>query len=96
MNKPTSYVQDQEDRANIEARQLAARRGRRMTRKIATDIFLDMGIPEGYDFHELSSSQVDSVLKAAALYGYKKPRNANGSTARYFYAYLNRSFNKEI
>jgi len=93
-SKPTSYVQDQKYRASVEARQLSARKGRRMDRSTATDIFLDMGIPEGWDFHELSSSQVDKVRKAADLYGYRAPRNANGSTARYFYAYLNRAFNK--
>ena len=42
------------------------------------------------DFHELSSSNVDELLKAADHYKYRKPKNANGSRSRYFFARLQR------
>lgn len=42
------------------------------------------------DFHALNSAAVDALVQAAKAAGYRKPKNANGSTARYFFAYLNR------
>jgi hypothetical protein len=47
-----------------------------------------LGIDLTKDFHELSSSQVELVTRAADLSRYRKPRGANGSRARYFYARL--------
>ncbi len=47
-------------------------------------------IPRGADFHTLSGSQVDGLVDAAAEARYRKPRNANGSTARYFHDRLQR------
>lgn len=44
----------------------------------------------GQDFHTLSAGQVENVLKLAKQYRYKKPRQANGSTARYYYQLLQR------
>lgn len=43
------------------------------------------------DFHTLSWDQLDAVLEAADKYHYRKPTNANGSRARYFFAYLCRA-----
>jgi hypothetical protein len=40
------------------------------------------------DFHQLSSSQVDALLAEADRVRYQKPKNANGSRARYFHARL--------
>jgi len=40
------------------------------------------------DFYTLSFSDVDILATWAKLTRYKKPRNANGSTARYFYKHL--------
>jgi len=40
------------------------------------------------DFHQLSSSQVDALLIEADRQRYRKPRAANGSRARYFWALL--------
>ncbi len=40
------------------------------------------------DFHTLSVAQVDALLIEADRVKYRKPRNANGSRARYFYAQL--------
>ena len=42
------------------------------------------------DFHALTSDQVDGLLVEAAAHKYRKPRNANGSRARYFHAHLRR------
>lgn len=44
----------------------------------------------GQDFHTLSSSQVDVILCEADRVRYQKPKNANGSRGRYFYAKLTR------
>lgn len=48
------------------------------------------GFPLGLNFFTLSSSIVSLVLAAANEWKYRKPKNANGSRGRYFYAYLNR------
>ena len=44
----------------------------------------------GQDFYTLSSSQVDAVLAEADRVRYRKPRNANGSRARYFFERMQR------
>lgn len=46
---------------------------------------------QAVDFHRLDSSQVETVLAYADRFKYRKPRNANGSRARYFYAYVCRA-----
>lgn len=45
-------------------------------------------IPVDRDFHVLNSQHVQNVLDAADSVKYRAPRNANGSRARYFHAYL--------
>jgi hypothetical protein len=62
---------------------------RKLTAPVACAILVGIG-GRGSDFHELSSSKVDELLKAAAHYGYRKPKNANGSRGRYFFARLQR------
>jgi hypothetical protein len=47
-------------------------------------------IPLGKDFFTLTSAEVCRVLDAANEVGYRKPRNANGSRGRYFFALLQR------
>lgn len=42
------------------------------------------------DFHKLSPDVVEALLEVADLVKYRKPRNANGSRARCFHAYLTR------
>ena len=42
------------------------------------------------DFHALRSSSVESLLAWADHYRYRAPRNASGSRARYYHAYLTR------
>ena len=43
------------------------------------------------DYFVLSSSEVDKVLGIAKVYGYRKPKNANGSTDRYFWSFMQRN-----
>ena len=47
-------------------------------------------IPRGADFFTLRFEQQDALASLAKRAGYRKPRNANGSTGRYFHAYLQR------
>jgi hypothetical protein len=49
------------------------------------------GISIGQDYHELHSSDVSTVLVWAAKCRYYKPKNANGSRARYFFESLQRA-----
>ena len=42
----------------------------------------------GRDFHALPFGTVSALAEAAKFCGYRKPRNASGSTARYFHARL--------
>lgn len=50
----------------------------------------DCAIPIGADFHTLGSDQVDRLLDHARMNGYRKPRAANGSRARYYHDMLQR------
>jgi hypothetical protein len=45
----------------------------------------------GQDFHTLSHAQIDNLLAEADRVRYRKPKNANGSRARYFHAHLERT-----
>jgi hypothetical protein len=49
----------------------------------------------GEDFHTLRSEQVEVIVRHAAIVKYRKPKNANGSTGRYFYALLQRVAKRE-
>lgn len=48
------------------------------------------GINRDSDFHTLSTSQVESLLREADRVKYRKPKNANGSRARYFFQLMQR------
>ena len=43
------------------------------------------------DYHTLDSNQVHRVVMEARQYGYRKPKNANGSLGRYFFSYVQRT-----
>lgn len=47
-------------------------------------------VEEWPDFHGLSSDQALQLLEFAKAHNYRKPANANGSTARMFYKMLER------
>ena len=48
------------------------------------------GIDFSRDFHSLPSSQVDLILNMARATGYRKRKDAPGSTARMYFQYLDR------
>lgn len=48
------------------------------------------GIDFSRDFHELGSQEVQRILEVAKLAGYRKRKDAPGSTARMYYQYLSR------
>lgn len=45
-------------------------------------------IPLNRDFHSLDHDTVERIVAAADAHKYRKPKNANGSRARYFHALL--------
>jgi hypothetical protein len=60
----------------------------------ATGLATQFHIPLGQDFCTLRASEVERVLDAADLVKYRRPKNANGSRGRYFYAALTRAVNR--
>ncbi len=58
---------------------------------VAIKILQDCGVDRALDFHALDSATVDKLAESARENGYRAPRNANGSTARYWHAYLCRT-----
>jgi hypothetical protein len=54
--------------------------------------FNSAGVDIRADFHTLTSAQVDAVLEQAQVSGYRKPVNANGSRARYFFSAVQRAY----
>lgn len=66
-----------------------------MTKDNARALVSDFKIDVSRDFHTLNSSDVESVIAAADSVKYRRPRNANGSRARYFYQALQRAINRK-
>ena len=66
----------------------------RLTASEAHDILQQCHIAPETNFFALRSHEVASLLDFADKRGYRKPRNANGSRGRYFYAYLQRALNR--
>lgn len=62
----------------------------------ARNIMAAIGCELNADFHTLDSTQVNRVIMEADQYGYRKPKNANGSRARYFFAFVQRTANRRI
>lgn len=60
----------------------------RLSRETAWDVLTRCKITARPDFHTLGASTVDLLLEEAREYGYRRPKNANGSTVRYWYSYL--------
>ncbi len=61
-----------------------------MTPNDARDTLRLCRIPPDMDFHALGSDAVERLLERAKAWKYRTPRNANGSRARCFHAYLER------
>ena len=57
-----------------------------MDKQTALDILGRCGATARPDFHTLPASSVCELLEFADEYKYRKPKNANGSRGRYFYA----------
>lgn len=57
---------------------------------IAYEACVNAGINMHLNFYQLRTREVERLAEIAQAVGYRKPRNANGSTARYFFAYVNR------
>lgn len=55
----------------------------------------ERGIDIRSDFHVLTPFQVERVLEEADHVRYRRPKNANGSRARYFFARLQRHYRAE-
>ena len=72
---------------------IKTRNGKRGEAVDARSILRRAGIDPREDFHALRSGQVDRLLAEADAVGYRKPKNASGSRARYFHAYLIRRLN---
>lgn len=66
----------------------------RFTPHAAREALHAMRIPRNVDFHALDSDAVERIVEQARLFKYRAPKNANGSTARYFHAYLVRTAQK--
>ena len=62
----------------------------------AMSMFNAAGIDYRADFHTLDTSQVQAIVDVAAECGYRKPKNASGSTARYFLAAVARKFRASL
>lgn len=56
----------------------------------ARAVLSSLNIAVGQNFFTLSNSQVCGLLEAADFARYQKPKNANGSRARYFHDRLQR------
>lgn len=61
----------------------------------AMNAFNSAGIDIHADYHTLDSFQSVIIAELARHHGYRKPKNANGSTARYYFAALQRAWNRE-
>ena len=71
--------------------------GKRITIEEARKLARKAGWNLSEDFHgQGSGSMVSDLLAIATLKGYRKPKNANGSKARYFFAYLQRGKKKGL
>jgi len=67
----------------------------RMSNATAASIFYACEINPNHDFYQLGSAEVQMLVQEGKKFGYRKPRNANGSFGRYFYAYCQKALNKE-
>ena len=67
----------------------------RLTKNEARALCSVFGIDPSHDWHAMSSTMKEAVLRAADAHKYRKPKNANGSRGRYFAKYLRRVIEKE-
>lgn len=60
----------------------------KLSKQQAKSYLQSKGINFSSDFHSLSHSQQSLIAEVARKAGYRKPRTASGSTARYFFKHL--------
>jgi hypothetical protein len=79
-----------------------ARGGRSSTLKgniliahLESQILADCAISPDTDYRSLSIVQIDALTVRAEKYGYRKPKNLDGSTAKRFHAFLVRRIKGE-
>lgn len=65
-------------------------RRKKITPQEARQLLVSDGIDFSSDFHELSSHETQRILEVAKLAGYRKRKDAPGSTARMYFQYLSR------
>lgn len=65
-------------------------RKKKISPRDAKQLLKSDGIDFGRDFHELGSQEVQRILEVARLAGYRKRKDAPGSTARMYFQYLSR------
>jgi hypothetical protein len=63
---------------------------RKMTKQEAIQTLHNAGVPLSLDYHMLRTSDVDKILACAKLYGYRKSKNAPGSTGWMFFQFLHK------
>src|SRR5680860_961200 len=63
---------------------------KKLTPQQAKAMLMADGMDFQEDFHALGSSAVQALADVAKLAGYRKSKNAPGSTVRMFYQYLSR------
>lgn len=56
--------------------------------------FSSAGIDINADFYTLSFSQIEILLECAKQDNYRRPTNANGSKARYYFAAVQREYQR--
>jgi hypothetical protein len=57
---------------------------------LARGILAACAIPQGADFHSLTTAQVESLLAWANYHNYRAPKYANGSRLRCFHNLMQR------
>lgn len=65
-------------------------RRKKLDPREAKQLLKSDGIDFARDFHELGSQEVQRILEVARLAGYRKRKDAPGSTARMYFQYLSR------
>jgi len=89
-----TFVTEKEAKAAAEihakARRAPIMTKKKMSHEDARDMLMNNGVSFDEDFHALSSDAVDRISQAAKATGYRKRKDAPGSTARMYYTYLQR------
>ena len=70
-------------------------KGNLMVAHLETQILADCAISPDTDYRSLSIAQIEALTARAKTYGYRKPKNLDGSIARRFHAFLLRRINGE-